>query len=73
MQSKNLILSNETEVYICTASWRELAIKISIGKINIDLETLRAAAAESGFVELPVLGTTYANFVKLAHASPRPV
>lgn len=53
---RDLILSNETEVYISTASWWELAIKIGIGKIDVDLGMLRAAAAESGFIDLPVLG-----------------
>ena len=54
---RDLILANETEVYISTASWWELSIKIGIGKINVDLGMLRAAAAESGFIDLPVLGT----------------
>lgn len=53
---RDLILSTETEVYISTASWWELSIKISIGKINVDLSMVRAAAAESGFIDLPVLG-----------------
>lgn len=53
---RDLILSSETEVYISTASWWELAIKIGIGKIDVDLGMLRAAAAESGFIDLPVLG-----------------
>jgi PIN domain nuclease of toxin-antitoxin system len=53
---KSLILANETEVYISTASWWELAIKISIGKIDMQLDVLRAAASESGFVDLPILG-----------------
>ena len=55
-QVKDLILSNETEAYVSTASWWELAIKIGIGKIDVDLGMLRAAAAESGFIDLPVLG-----------------
>ena len=57
--ARDLILSNETQVYISTASWWKLAIKISIGNITVDLGILRAAAAESGFVDLPVLGATY--------------
>jgi PIN domain nuclease of toxin-antitoxin system len=55
-QVKPLILSNETEIYISTASWWELAIKISIGKIDIKLDEIRAASADSGFIDLPVLG-----------------
>ena len=54
--ARDLILSSETEVYISTASWWELAIKIGIGKIDVDLDMLRTATAESGFIDLPVLG-----------------
>lgn len=54
---RGLILSNETEIYISTASWWELAIKIGIGKIDIKLDIVRAAATDSGFIDLPVLGT----------------
>ena len=53
---RELILSNESEVYISTASWWELAIKIGIGKIDVKLELLQSAAADSGFIDLPVLG-----------------
>lgn len=55
-QIKPLILSNETEVYISTASWWELAIKIGIGKIDVKLDEIRAASANSGFIDLPILG-----------------
>lgn len=55
-QVKPLILSNETEVYISTASWWELAIKIGIGKIDVKLDEIRVAAADSGFIDLPILG-----------------
>ena len=53
---RDLILSIESEIYVSTASWWELAIKISIGKIEVDLSMLRTAAADSGFIDLPVLG-----------------
>ena len=53
---RDLILSNETEVYVSTASWWELAIKIGIGKIDVKLDEIRAASADSGFIDLPVLG-----------------
>lgn len=52
----NVILSNETEIYVSAASWWELAIKIGLGKLEADLKELRWAAKESGFVELPVKG-----------------
>ena len=52
----NVILSNETEIFISAASWWELAIKIGLGKLDADLKELRWAAKESGFIELPVKG-----------------
>jgi PIN domain nuclease of toxin-antitoxin system len=55
-QVRDLILSNDSEVYISTATWWELAIKISIGKIDINLNEIRKASADSGFSDLPVLG-----------------
>ncbi|MGI0117040.1 type II toxin-antitoxin system VapC family toxin [Zooshikella sp. RANM57] len=52
----NVILSNETEIYISAASWWEFAIKIGLGKLEADLKELRWAARESGFIELAVKG-----------------
>jgi PIN domain nuclease of toxin-antitoxin system len=71
-QVKPLILSNETEIYISTASWWELAIKISIGKIDIKLDEIRVAAADSGFIDLPVLGahTQALLSLQLLHRDP---
>jgi PIN domain nuclease of toxin-antitoxin system len=53
---RDLILSDDSEIFVSTASWWELAIKIGLGKIEADLREVRVAAQESGFVELPVLG-----------------
>ena len=53
---RDVILSDESEVHISVASWWELAIKIGLGKIAVDLPEIRSAAADSGFVELPVKG-----------------
>lgn len=55
-QVRDLILSNDSEVYISTATWWELAIKINIGKIDINLNEIRKASIDSGFIDLPVLG-----------------
>jgi PIN domain nuclease of toxin-antitoxin system len=62
---RDLILSDETEVFISTASWWEIAIKASIGKLDADVKILRVAAAESGFFELPVLGIHTETLAKL--------
>ncbi len=52
----DLILAVDTEVYISTASWWEIAVKTAIGKLDADVQVLRVAASASGFLELPVLG-----------------
>ena len=53
---QNLILSEETEVFVSVASLWELAIKIGLGKIEADLGEIRWAIVESGFTELMVKG-----------------
>lgn len=62
---QNLILSDETDVFVSVVSWWELATKIAIGKLNVDLPTLRQAAKDSGFVELTVKGDHADALVKL--------
>ena len=53
---KNIILNEHNEIYISTASWWELAIKININKFDGDLKEIRKASKESGFIELPITG-----------------
>lgn len=48
------ISAPENLVYVSAASTWELAIKAGLGKIDVDLEELLAAAQETGFEELPV-------------------
>ncbi|MCD6027097.1 MAG: PilT protein domain protein [Solimicrobium sp.] len=62
---QSLILSDETEVFVSVVSWWELATKIAIGKLNVDLPTLRQAAKDSGFIELAVRGEHTEILVKL--------
>ena len=54
---RELLLDGESEVFVSAVSWWEIAIKTRIGKLNADLPELRAAVQESGFVELPLLGS----------------
>lgn len=53
---RDFILSDETDIYVSTASLWEIAIKSSLGKLDADVAQLRAASQSSGFHELPVLG-----------------
>jgi PIN domain nuclease of toxin-antitoxin system len=48
------IESADSDVAVSAASLWEIAIKRSIGRIDIDLEELTAAIAADGFAELPV-------------------
>ena len=53
---KDLLLAGESEVFVSAVSWWEIAIKTRIGRLDADLQILRAASQESGFLELPLLG-----------------
>lgn len=53
---RELLLSDENEVFVSTVSWWEIAIKIRIGKLDARLPELRTSVQESGFTELPLLG-----------------
>lgn len=48
------IIEDASEIYISAAAFWELAIKISLGKLDADLDEIRNNCRESGFVELPV-------------------
>lgn len=53
---RELLLADETEVFVSAVSWWEIAIKTRIGKLDANLPETRAAARDSGFTELPLLG-----------------
>lgn len=53
---RELLLADENEVFVSTISWWEIAIKARIGKLEANVPELRAAAQDSGFLELPLLG-----------------
>lgn len=48
------LIEDANEIYISAASFWELAIKISLGKLDADLDEIRSCCRESGFIELPV-------------------
>ncbi len=54
---RNLLLSLDTEVYVSAASFWEVAIKNSIGKLEASVKLVREGALNSGFLELPINGT----------------
>jgi PIN domain nuclease of toxin-antitoxin system len=48
------ITSAESDVSVSAATFWEIAIKIRLRRIDLDLEELRAAVNADGFTELPV-------------------
>lgn len=56
-KAEALILDAANEVMVSTASYLEIAIKASQGKIAANLAEIRSAVAESGFDELSVTGS----------------
>jgi PIN domain nuclease of toxin-antitoxin system len=56
-KAEALLLDPANTVMVSTASYLELAIKISQGKIDVAVPEIRAAVVESGFKELPVNGS----------------
>ena len=55
-KAEALILDPANSISVSIASYMELAIKASQGKIDINLTEIRSAVAECGFDELPVNG-----------------
>jgi PIN domain nuclease of toxin-antitoxin system len=69
---RDIILADETEVFVSVASFWEIAIKHTIGKLTLDVPEARSAALDSGFLELPVLGvhTEALSKLPLLHRDP---
>ncbi|NWD26385.1 type II toxin-antitoxin system VapC family toxin [Pseudomonas yamanorum] len=48
------LIENAAEIYVSAATFWELAIKVGLGKLNVNLEEIREYCLESGYVELPI-------------------
>ena len=48
------LIESATEIYISAATFWEMAIKVGLGKLDVDLEEMRECCLESGFLELPI-------------------
>lgn len=59
------LVDDDNDVYASVASFWEVAIKAGIGKLDVDVATLRQAARDSGWIELPVLGPHTEQLAKL--------
>jgi PIN domain nuclease of toxin-antitoxin system len=60
------------EVFVSSASIWEVAIKVRLGKLNVDVDALVSAIAESGFTELAVRASHAARVagLPLHHSDP---
>jgi PIN domain nuclease of toxin-antitoxin system len=52
----DVLLADDTEVYVSVISWWDIAARIASGCLQADLNELREASAQSGFFELPLHG-----------------
>jgi len=62
---KQLIEDYDTEVYISSISFLEIAIKMRSGKLEVDLEELHSHAEEHAFIELPITSMYMKTYLEL--------
>ena len=48
------LIENAADVYVSAATFWEMAIKVSMGKLDVDLDEIRDHCLESGFIQLPI-------------------
>ena len=53
-QIKPLLFSEDTELFISTVSWWEIAIKIKAGKLDINYDYIHSCAKKCKYIELPI-------------------
>lgn len=64
---RDLLTDTANTWHVSMATWWELAIKVGLGKLDADVDRLRAAAADAGIVDVPIEWT----HVRRAAALPR--
>jgi PIN domain nuclease of toxin-antitoxin system len=62
---RQLIESTDTDIFVSSASWWEIAIKVRNGKLAVDLDQLRSYAEEHAFEELPLNGNYMKAYLEL--------
>jgi len=62
-----MIISGATEIYISSASIWEAAIKIKLGKLDVQINKLVESISKSGFIELPITIVHAAKIYSLPH------
>lgn len=64
-EKPRLMIQNADDVYVSSASIWEAAIKMKLGKLDVNLEELVSAISLSGFTELPISAVHAAAIVNL--------
>jgi PIN domain nuclease of toxin-antitoxin system len=62
---RDLIFSENTEVFISAVSWWEMIIKVRTGKLQIDFAEFRSNAEKYNFQELPLYGRAAEALISL--------
>lgn len=62
-----LLIDDADDIYISSASIWEAAIKVQLGKLDVDIDLLASAIASEGFIELPVSVKHAASVLTLPH------
>jgi PIN domain nuclease of toxin-antitoxin system len=62
---KDLLASEEADVFISVVSLWEIMIKVRAGKLNVNLDELRSFAKTYAFTELPVTGDYINTYLEL--------
>jgi PIN domain nuclease of toxin-antitoxin system len=68
---RDILLAEETEIFVSAVSWWDIAARIEAGKLRADLKELREAAVESGFIELPLRGEHIGALSALSDSEPQ--
>jgi len=69
---KGLIASEEVDVHISVVSFWEIAIKVRAGKLDVNLNELRAFARKHAFPELPVTSDYLKIYLELPNLHKDP-
>ncbi|MCL2209626.1 MAG: type II toxin-antitoxin system VapC family toxin [Treponema sp.] len=64
---KNLISSEDSEIFFSTVSFWEMMIKIRSGKLLLNMDKFRSFVRNNAFIELPVTG----NYIKAYMELPK--
>jgi PIN domain nuclease of toxin-antitoxin system len=68
---RDILLADETEVYVSAVSWWDIAARIESGRLKADLAELREASEQSGFIELPLRGEHIGALAGLPASGPK--